>query len=450
MVAKSVVAAIKKQNPPGRFLEVDTQTGAYKQMPHKRAVDKASQALRERWDRNPADGSLQEIMTELFNSTLNSTLETARAGSVNPRDSIAHAVDMAVWRVALEVSNAMDWHLPANSSAAPNSRPTTQGVSDDPAAKKATTKSSKSTDRVVDSMKVSSKKKVTASVEGQKATVSGTEEPKSTVIRKGPNVLRIKSASVSSSKVNSGVTDGIHKVGASGKTSKPSGRKETSATTAPKTASVGKSKSSMVRKAGPASSSSGPSKVSTARPKLIVPKKLPKSSIAPKAAALSTVGSRDVDKLPMSVTSRPIVSGREDSFGSPNVIYPSSSRKEKSNSVTPATTSSFVDLPSSFDTATIASLSPSFDAATENALSPSFEAAAGLSSDGHDDDEGCCPVATQGVKRKSGTRSKETSSGGASRTKATTSVKKSRKNENPVISPFHREILAMKFQRIID
>lgn len=440
MVAKSVVKATKKQDPPGRFLEVDALTGAYKQMSHKRAVDKASQALRERWDRNPADGCLEEIMTELFNSSL----KTNRDGSVG-RDSIARAVDLAVYRVASEVSKAID-----NVQHPGPSRPTQSLWAP---RKKAPTKSSKPTSAVA----FSNKSVGSILVGSNKMATNAFERPKSSVIRKGGEAYSIiiapKIASDAATEGSKGSV--VLKGEAGGSTSTIRGPNGASAASGPKTTGADKSKSWADRKGGHSKNSSGgPSTASTPGHKATAPKEKSKKLVVPRAAAVPTAGaSRDGDKHPNSGASRPIFGGREDSFGSPvprHFVYPSSTKK-KSDAITPAT-SSFVDLPSSFDTATIASLSPSFDAATESTLSPSFEAAAGLSSHVHDctDGEGSPVVAKQGVKRKSGPRSKVPSGGGTSTKVASTSVKKSRNNDNSGISPFHREILKMNLQRIID
>jgi hypothetical protein len=47
-------------------------------------------------------------MTQVYNSTLKRDMD----GNAS-RDSVARAIDLvAVWRVAMEVSNAIDWQLP--------------------------------------------------------------------------------------------------------------------------------------------------------------------------------------------------------------------------------------------------------------------------------------------------------------------------------------------------
>lgn len=48
LVAKAVVKAVQGQCPPGRYLETDKATGGWKEIQYKRALDKTSQALRER------------------------------------------------------------------------------------------------------------------------------------------------------------------------------------------------------------------------------------------------------------------------------------------------------------------------------------------------------------------------------------------------------------------
>jgi hypothetical protein len=52
LVAKAVVKAVQGQNPSGRYLETDKATGGWKEIQYRRALDKTSQALREK-DPNP-------------------------------------------------------------------------------------------------------------------------------------------------------------------------------------------------------------------------------------------------------------------------------------------------------------------------------------------------------------------------------------------------------------
>ena len=48
LVSKAIVHHVQSQNPPGRFLECHKKTGLWFPVAYKRAVDKTSQALRER------------------------------------------------------------------------------------------------------------------------------------------------------------------------------------------------------------------------------------------------------------------------------------------------------------------------------------------------------------------------------------------------------------------
>ena len=60
LVAKAIVQAVQKQEPPGRFLEMfQKESGVWKPITYRRAVDKTSQALREKEvaSANNADGS---------------------------------------------------------------------------------------------------------------------------------------------------------------------------------------------------------------------------------------------------------------------------------------------------------------------------------------------------------------------------------------------------------
>ena len=73
MVAKAIVRAVNEQNPPGRFLElVDKNRGIWKEVHYKKAVDKSSQALREKWDKSDEDETIQKAMTAVFNNQIES------------------------------------------------------------------------------------------------------------------------------------------------------------------------------------------------------------------------------------------------------------------------------------------------------------------------------------------------------------------------------------------
>merc|ERR1712157_634344 len=54
-VSQRIVNAIRSQNPPGRFLELDSIKGAWHDIGDKRALEKTSQALRERRACNPEE-----------------------------------------------------------------------------------------------------------------------------------------------------------------------------------------------------------------------------------------------------------------------------------------------------------------------------------------------------------------------------------------------------------
>ena len=46
-ISRSIVAAVRSLDPPGRFLEKNPQTGLWSDIGHKKAVEKTSQALRD-------------------------------------------------------------------------------------------------------------------------------------------------------------------------------------------------------------------------------------------------------------------------------------------------------------------------------------------------------------------------------------------------------------------
>lgn len=59
-VSKSIIRAIKSQNPPGRFLEKDNATGRLVIISDERAILKTSQALRER----PIVQQCEDLLTD--------------------------------------------------------------------------------------------------------------------------------------------------------------------------------------------------------------------------------------------------------------------------------------------------------------------------------------------------------------------------------------------------
>lgn len=94
LVAKAVVKAVQGQDPPGRYLEVHKPTGAWKEIPYKRALDKTSQALREK-DPNPEtefdQGAREAAASAATDSSLQvlteATLQQAGLSTSGPQTS---------------------------------------------------------------------------------------------------------------------------------------------------------------------------------------------------------------------------------------------------------------------------------------------------------------------------------------------------------------------------
>lgn len=61
LVSKAIVQAVQSQNPPGRFIECDKDTGIWHQIPYKKALDKTSQALREKDKEGDDDEDLDGV-----------------------------------------------------------------------------------------------------------------------------------------------------------------------------------------------------------------------------------------------------------------------------------------------------------------------------------------------------------------------------------------------------
>jgi hypothetical protein len=98
LVAKAIVRAVHSQYPPGRFLELySKENNVWREIDYKKAVDKSSQALRERWDQTDDDDILQRSMTIMFNKRL----QVGSSGHVRG-SSVEEAVYFAVMSVALE------------------------------------------------------------------------------------------------------------------------------------------------------------------------------------------------------------------------------------------------------------------------------------------------------------------------------------------------------------
>lgn len=413
MVAKAVVSAIQKQNPPGRFLEVvDRRNGSYREMSFKRAVEKASQALRERWDPSTVEGASQVGMTRLFNSVVN----PGRNGTVS-RDTVANAVDLAILRVAAEAASARgeDWFASGvvpPPKPPPPPRPTAAGGTKPrppaPAPDKRPRGKPSTTNGAAPGLKPPPKPSKGA---GGALRREEQRPPRTTNNGDGKGV-----------RAGAGSTNG--KGGGGG----GSAAREATAPRLKATAS-GAPKGAAVRKGAAAAAASTQGLVVGVRPNAVVP--------------------------PV----RPTSGKGEDTFGSPvpadyvrpgtkvgAVVAPAPKKAEAAPRayVAPSITSTFIDLPSSFDTATIASLSPSFDAATEGALSPSFERAASLASEAHADDDDAADR-RDGAKRKAGT-----TNAGRSKGSGTAAAKGKRPRNDSGMSPFHREILKMNLHRIID
>mmetsp|Transcript_282 Transcript_282/g.579 ORF Transcript_282/g.579 Transcript_282/m.579 type:complete len:574 (-) Transcript_282:156-1877(-) len=101
LVAKAIVAAVNNKKPRGRFLEYDRHNNVWKELPRKKAVDKASQALRERWEHTAEDERLQKTMVEAFNSKIQMDKVSVR---VRHEDLFA-AVEFVVTMVAMKYAD---------------------------------------------------------------------------------------------------------------------------------------------------------------------------------------------------------------------------------------------------------------------------------------------------------------------------------------------------------
>jgi hypothetical protein len=122
LVAKSIVRAVHNQEPNGRFLELqDKESNIWQEIDNKKAVDKSSQALRERWDESDDDDVLQRSMTIMFNKKL--ALNSQGRAS---RDSVEEAVYFAVISVALEY--AKRWGTKGVASLTEQLRPIVKSV----------------------------------------------------------------------------------------------------------------------------------------------------------------------------------------------------------------------------------------------------------------------------------------------------------------------------------
>ena len=71
-ISRSIVAAIREQN--GRFLERDAKAGVWNDIGDKKAIEKTSQALRERANRSSASRWLKEAKYLQINSSALNTL----------------------------------------------------------------------------------------------------------------------------------------------------------------------------------------------------------------------------------------------------------------------------------------------------------------------------------------------------------------------------------------
>jgi hypothetical protein len=122
LVAKAIVRAVRSQEPNGRFLELhDKKSNIWKEIDYKKAVDKSSQALRERWEESDDDDILQRSMTVMFNKKL----ELNSQGRAS-RESVEEAVYFAVMSVALEY--AKRWGTEGFSSLTEQLRPIVKSV----------------------------------------------------------------------------------------------------------------------------------------------------------------------------------------------------------------------------------------------------------------------------------------------------------------------------------
>jgi hypothetical protein len=99
----------------------DKKSNIWKEIDYKKAVDKSSQALRERWEESDDDDVLQRSMTIMFNKKLQLNSQ-GRAS----RDSVEEAVYFAVMSVALEY--AKRWGTKGVASLTEQLRPIVKSV----------------------------------------------------------------------------------------------------------------------------------------------------------------------------------------------------------------------------------------------------------------------------------------------------------------------------------
>ncbi|KAL3905119.1 MAG: hypothetical protein SGILL_009806, partial [Bacillariaceae sp.] len=109
LVAKAVVRSVHSKSPAGRFVEKVSGPGGkvWKECEYKKSVDKASQALREKWEESPDDEILKASMQLMFDKKLDA--EGGWGGA--ERSAVEEAVYFAVTTVALEY--AKRWGTPS-------------------------------------------------------------------------------------------------------------------------------------------------------------------------------------------------------------------------------------------------------------------------------------------------------------------------------------------------
>jgi hypothetical protein len=122
LVSKAIVQAVQQQNPPGRFLEIKTKdvNGLWKQIPYKRAVDKTSQALREK----EAGVNDQDSLAPLTNMPIGLTgrpkgeeKQGEAAAKQERANDMNEITKMTLAQAGLEANNGPDYKGPVAAAA---------------------------------------------------------------------------------------------------------------------------------------------------------------------------------------------------------------------------------------------------------------------------------------------------------------------------------------------
>jgi hypothetical protein len=122
LVSKAIVQAVQQQNPQGRFLEITKQdNGLWKQIPYKRAVDKTSQALREKEMGKDDQDSLAALTTNMpigLKGRPKGDIRQGEAAAEQERTNDMNEITkMTLAQAGLEANNGPDYKGPVVSVA---------------------------------------------------------------------------------------------------------------------------------------------------------------------------------------------------------------------------------------------------------------------------------------------------------------------------------------------